>query len=46
VPFVPLTGQSYRVVVGATGPNGQSVSRTATISRTTRGLLPTLFPLF
>jgi hypothetical protein len=46
VPFAPLAGQSYRVVVGVTGPNGQSVSRTATISRTTGGLLPTLFPLF
>ena len=46
VPFVPLAGRSYSVVVGATGPNGQSVSRTATISRTTGDLLPTLFPLF
>jgi hypothetical protein len=46
VPFVPLAGQRYRLVVAATGPNGQSVSRTATISRTTAGLLPTLFPLF
>jgi Cellulase (glycosyl hydrolase family 5) len=46
VPFQPAGGQSYRVSVQAVGPNGATVSRTATISRTTRGVLPTLFPLF
>jgi hypothetical protein len=45
-PFAPLAGQSYRVIVGATGLDGQSVSRTATISRTTKGFRPTLSPLF
>ena len=46
LPFQPLGGQSYRVVVQAVGPYGASVSRTATISRTTRGVLPRLSPLF
>ena len=46
IPFVPVAGRTYRVVVGATGVDGQSVSRTATISRTTKGVLPTLSPLF
>jgi hypothetical protein len=46
LPFEPLGGQTYRVMVDAVGPNGERVSRTATISRTTKGGLPTLFPLF
>jgi Glycosyl hydrolase catalytic core len=46
IPFAPMAGQSYRVIVGATGLDGTSVTRTATISRASKGLLPSLSPLF